>query len=89
MTEDASNADQASKNMSNTPPPIKLMTERQFAEAIAVSPRTARRLRSQKIIPFYKFGKGIVRYDQDQCRKALEKYRVEAHGETRPETSAN
>jgi Helix-turn-helix domain len=69
--------------MPNETTALKLMTEKQLAEAIAVSPRTARRLRAQKILPFYKLGKGLIRYDQSQCLKALGKYRVSAHGESR------
>lgn len=67
--------------MSHEKTPLKLLTERQLAEAIAVSPRTARRLRAQKILPFYRLGKGLIRYDQNQCAKALNSYRVAAHGE--------
>jgi hypothetical protein len=73
--------------MPNENTPLKLLTERQLAEAIAVSPRTARRLRTQKLLPFYKLGKGLVRYDLDQCRKALDQYRVAAQGESRPKPS--
>jgi hypothetical protein len=73
-------------NETNT---LKLLTEKQLAEAIAVSPRTARRLRTQRVLPFYKFGKGLIRYDQDQCLKALNQYRVAAHGESRPKSSVN
>ena len=61
--------------------PLKLLTEKQLAEAIAVSPRTARRLRAQKILPHYRLGKGLIRYDQNQCVKALNDYRIAAHGE--------
>jgi len=68
-------ADQQTKNMLNTP--IKLLTERQLAEFLAVSPRTARRLRTQKILPFYKLGRGIIRFDQALCLKALDNYRIE------------
>jgi len=71
------------KPMAHEPLPLKLLTEKQLAEAIAVSPRTARRLRAQKILPFYKLGKGLIRYDQSQCLKALAKYRVSAHGESK------
>lgn len=71
------------KPMANEHPPLKLLTEKQLAEAIAVSPRTARRLRAQKILPFYKLGKGLIRYDQSQCVKALGQYRVSAHGESK------
>jgi hypothetical protein len=67
--------------MSHEKLPLKLLTERQLAEAIAVSPRTARRLRARKILPFYRLGKGLIRYDQGQCVKALNSYRVAAHRE--------
>jgi hypothetical protein len=63
--------------------PLKLLTEKQLAEAIGVSPRTARRLRVQKILPHYRLGKGLIRYDQNQCLKALNSYRVEAQSEHR------
>ena len=63
-------------------PPLKLLTEKQLATALAVSPRTARRLRTQKILPFYRLGKGLIRYDQNQCVKALNNYRIAAHGES-------
>lgn len=69
--------------MANEPPPLKLLTEKQLAEAIAVSPRTARRLRTQRILPFYRLSKGIIRYDQSQCVKALRQYKVEAQGESK------
>jgi len=69
--------------MPNETTALKLMTEKQLAEAIAVSPRTARRLRAQKILPFYKLGRGLIRYDQSQCVKALGQYRVSAHGESK------
>lgn len=60
---------------------LKLLTEKQLAKALAVSPRTARRMRTQKILPFYRLGKGLIRYDETQCVKALNIYRVSAHGE--------
>jgi excisionase family DNA binding protein len=63
--------------------PLKLFTEKQLAEVLAVSPRTARRLRAQKILPFYKLGRGLIRYDQSQCVKALGQYRVSTNGESK------
>ena len=33
--------------------------------------------------PFYRLGKGLIRYDQSQCVKALTQYRVSAHGENK------
>ncbi len=67
--------------MTNETTQLKLLTEKQLANAIGVSLRTARRLRAQKILPFYKLGKSLIRYDQNQCVKALDKYRVKANGE--------
>ena len=73
--------------MPNESLPLKLLTEKQLAEALAVSPRTARRLRAEKVLPFYKLGKGLIRYDQSQCVKALGQYRVSAHWESKAQNS--
>ena len=62
---------------------IKLLTEKQMAEALSVSTRTARRLRKQRILPFYKLGRGLVRYDKSQCVEALEHFRVKSNTETK------
>lgn len=67
--------------MTNEEQQIKLMTERQLAKAISVSLRTARRLRARKVLPYYKLGNALIRYDQKQCFEALNKYRVKANGE--------
>ena len=63
------------------PPTLKLLTEMQLAEVLAASPRPARRPRAQKILPFYKLSRGLIRHDQNQCVKALNQYRVNGHGE--------
>jgi excisionase family DNA binding protein len=60
---------------------LKLLTEKQMAEALSVSTRTTRRLRKQRILPFYQIGKGLVRYDKRQCVEALEHFKVKSSGE--------
>ena len=56
----------------------KLLKERELAKWLSVSPRTIRRLRSCQIIPFYRIGRGLIRYNREQCQEALDQYRVQS-----------
>ena len=59
-----------------------LTTEKRIAKQLNISVRTARRLRTQKILPYYRIGR-TIRYDQRECQKALEDYRVKTNAEQR------
>jgi len=58
----------------------ELVTEKQIAQDLTVSVRTARRLRKQKILPFYRIGR-TIRYSRAECRKALQEFRVSTTAE--------
>jgi excisionase family DNA binding protein len=58
----------------------ELVTEKQIAQDLTVSVRTARRLRMQKILPFYRIGR-TIRYSRAECRKALQEFRVSTTAE--------
>lgn len=58
----------------------KLVSEKQIATDMGISPRTARRLRQSRILPFYRVGKS-VRYSREECHRALQQYRVKGAGE--------
>jgi excisionase family DNA binding protein len=70
----------------------KLIKENELAIMLSVSKRTVRRLRNSRVIPFYKLGRGIIRYCPEQCHSALEHYRVQTQTELRhswsPESGA-
>jgi excisionase family DNA binding protein len=58
----------------------ELVTEKQIAQDLTVSVRTARRLRKQNILPFYRIGR-TIRYSRAECRKALQEFRVKTSAE--------
>jgi excisionase family DNA binding protein len=47
----------------------RLMTERQVAAYLAVSPDTVRRWRYAGLIPFVATGRRLVRYDPEELRQ--------------------
>ncbi len=58
----------------------KLVSEKEIATDMGISPRTVRRLRQARVLPFYRVGKS-VRYSREECHRALQQYRVRAVGE--------
>ena len=58
----------------------ELVTEKQIAQDLTVSVRTARRLRQRKVLPFYRVGR-TIRYSRAECKKALQAFRVSTTAE--------
>jgi excisionase family DNA binding protein len=56
---------------------IALLTEKQIAEKIGVTPRCIRDWRNRRVIPFIKIGR-IVRFNQGDVAQALQQYKREA-----------
>jgi hypothetical protein len=49
-----------------------------LAKALTVSPRTIDYWRMKKVIPCLSFGNRFVRFDINEVRQALERYKIEA-----------
>jgi hypothetical protein len=56
----------------------KLLTKVELAPRYKVVPRTVDSWMKRGIIPYLKIGPKIVRFDADECDKALEKFKVKA-----------
>jgi hypothetical protein len=59
----------------------KLLKEKDLAHFLAVSPRTVRRLRNKRLLPFFKLASGLIRFCPKQCERALSQCEVKSLGD--------
>ena len=57
----------------------RLLTERQQAKQLQISPRHLYDLRQKRLVPFIKLGKS-VRYDPEDVAQAIKKLTIREHG---------
>ena len=57
----------------------KLVTERQMAKQLQISPRHLLSLRQRRLLPCVKLGKSI-RYDPEDVGRAIKKLTIHEHG---------
>ncbi len=59
----------------------KLLKEKDLADFLSVSPRTVRRLRNKRLLPFLKLASGLIRFCPKQCERALSRCEVKSLGD--------
>jgi hypothetical protein len=59
-------------------PGRKLLTKKELAIRYAVVPRTIDNWIAQRQIPFLKLGRKLIRFDPEECDRALQRFKVEA-----------
>jgi hypothetical protein len=59
----------------------KLLKEKDLADFLSVSPRTVRRMRNKRLLPFFKLASGLIRFCPKQCERALSQGEVKSVGD--------
>jgi hypothetical protein len=61
-----------------------LISKRELAQRLSVSPRTIDNWSRQKLIPVHRFSSRLIRYDASKVESALEKYEIREVGRVAP-----